>query len=64
MIEELEKLAKHTEKKAGYDQLLFKEIHRVMKNNDLNLTEHKLGKWLKETYGNPKKTEEGRLYFF
>ncbi len=51
-------------KKAGYDQLLFKEIHRVMKNNDLNLTEHKLGKWLKETYGNPKKTEEGRLYFF
>ena len=51
-------------KKAGYDQLLFKEIHRVMKNNDLDLTEHKLGKWLKENYGNPKKTQDGRLYSF
>ena len=49
-------------KNSGYDEIIFSDIQIVMKNNEINLSDTKLGKWLKENYGDPRRTPSGRLY--
>ena len=49
-------------KKAGYDELYFEDIKTVMQNNELDLTDKKLGTWLRDTFGAPRRTSSGRIY--
>ena len=48
--------------KAGYDELYFEDIKTVMQNNELDLTDKKLGTWLRDTFGAPRRTSSGRIY--
>ena len=49
-------------KKAGYDELYFQDIQTVMKNNQVEITDKKLGTWLRDTFGAPRRTNSGRIY--
>ena len=49
-------------KKAGYDDIYFNDIQTVMKNNEIQITDKKLGTWLKDTFGAPRRTSNGRIY--
>lgn len=46
----------------GYTEMHFSDIHKVMNENNLNLTEHKLGRWLKDRVGKARRTRQGRIY--
>ena len=38
------------------------DIQTVMKNNEIQITDKKLGTWLKDTFGAPRRTSNGRIY--
>ncbi|MBE76047.1 MAG: hypothetical protein CMM04_16685 [Rhodopirellula sp.] len=48
--------------KQGYAEMYFTDIASVVKENNINVTDHKLGRWLKDKVGNPKRTRQGVSY--